>query len=213
MKKLSLISLWVFLITAVILTPLAEACLVSGPGCDIAGVADFNGDGSQDVLWRSRTTGEVTLWYMHENTLILEQKIEIASDRAWVIAGVGDLNEDGLSDLLMWNKPTGEVRISYLKDLEVTGQDTIARVSGTWNIAGLGDFNGDGNFDILWRNSTTGETIGLLCGCDQATSVKQLLGGDPMRGYFLKMPPMKPQREKGKSSSHWGSSAFWCRSV
>ncbi len=89
MKKYSFISIWVILITAALLPSSAAAGLVSGPGWNIAGVADFNGDGCPDILWRNQTTGDVAVWYMHGNTLAAEQKFESSPDTSWDVVGVG----------------------------------------------------------------------------------------------------------------------------
>ena len=144
MKKLSFITILIIVITAVIFPALAEACLVSGPGWEIRGVADFNGDGSRDVLWSNPSTSDAVLWYMHGNTLVSEQKLEIATHSAWHIVGVGDFNGDARPDILLWNKETGEVQIRYLNGHEETGHDFVAMISGTWNIVGSGTSTGTG---------------------------------------------------------------------
>ncbi len=159
LKLCSFISIWVLLFTAALFPSSAAAGLVSGPGWNIAGVADFNGDGCRDILWRNQTTGDMAVWYMHGSTLAAEQKFESSPDSTWDVVGVGDFNGDGSPDILLSNKSTGDVRIWYLNGSAVMGQDTVAGLGNPWNIAGVGDFNGDGSPDILWRNPQTGETI------------------------------------------------------
>jgi hypothetical protein len=89
MKKYSFISLWVFLLRVVIFTSFAEAGLVTGPSRDIAGVGDFNGDGSQDILWRNKATGEVAVGYIHGSAPVAEQKLESARDPVLGVVRVG----------------------------------------------------------------------------------------------------------------------------
>ena len=161
MKKCSFISIWVLLITAALLPSSAAAGLVSGPGWNVAGTGDFNGDGCRDILWRNQTTGDVAVWYMRGNTLVAEKKFESSPDSTWDVAGLGDFNGDGSPDILLRNKSTGDIRIWYLDGSIVIGQDTVAGLGNPWNIVGVGDFNGDGSPDILWRNSETGETMNL----------------------------------------------------
>ena len=159
MKKLGFVSFWVLFVAAFILPSLAAAGLVSGPGWQIAGGADFNGDGSKDILWRNQLTGDMAVWYMRGNTLLSEEQIDAFADSAWDVVGVGDFNGDGSPDILLKNRSTGDVRIWYLNGSVVVGQEAIARVGAPWNIVGVGDFNGDGYADIIWRNSATGETV------------------------------------------------------
>ncbi len=95
MKRCCLISLWVLLVTAAVFPSFAAASLVSGPDWRIAGTADFNRDGSQDILWRNQATGDMVVWYMRGSTLLSEQEIETAPGSSWDVVGVGDFNGDG----------------------------------------------------------------------------------------------------------------------
>jgi len=36
----------------------------------IARLADFNGDGKVDILWRNQTTGDLLVWYMNGITRV-----------------------------------------------------------------------------------------------------------------------------------------------
>ncbi len=49
---------------ATLLSSGAVFATVSDLNWSIAGVADLDGDGKSDILWRNSTTGENTLWFM-----------------------------------------------------------------------------------------------------------------------------------------------------
>ena len=100
MKKCSLITIWVFPVTAVILTLRTAAGIVTGPGWDIAGVGDFNGDGCRDSLRGNQATGEVVVWCMCG---VVHSDHDAIAARAPPIdmVGVCDLNGD-VSPCIIW---------------------------------------------------------------------------------------------------------------
>lgn len=119
-----------------------------------AHVADFDGDGRDDVLLRIDDA-----WHVYEL-----DGLEVASgdteapglpgDNAWRVVGTGDLNGDGRADLLF--RHVDGAWHYYAMD----GRRSIGDESGTlalpesldWTFAGIGDLNGDGNDDVLLRH-------------------------------------------------------------
>jgi hypothetical protein len=85
------------------------------------GVGDFNHDGIDDLLWHSKTTGELQAWLLDgaggvPRTLTLSKKCAV-SDGCWVnwkIIAIGDFDRDGIDDLFWLNAATGTVQISLL---------------------------------------------------------------------------------------------------
>ena len=127
-----------------------------------SGNADFNGDGSHDILWRNKATGEVAIWCMSGGALLSEQRFETVSGSAWEVVGIGSFNGDRHPDILQWNDINSNIRICYLYGSASVGCDTFTGAGRSWKVAGVGDFNGDGSPDILWRNSITGQVIVFL---------------------------------------------------
>ena len=116
-------------------------------------VADFNGDGVSDILWRNASTGNNTIW-KSANAATLQATTRI-SDLAWKAVGSGDFDNDGKSDILWRNSRTGADTI-WKSGNSATVQPVTGVTNQDWKIAGIGDFNGDGRSDILWRNVANG---------------------------------------------------------
>jgi trimeric autotransporter adhesin len=130
----------------------------------LVGIADFNGDGNPDLLWRNSDTGITTIWYMDGATwnggyANIEPTI---ADTKWSIVGLADFNGDGNIDLLWRNAESGRTTIWYMTGPKWNGDYADVRptvVGSNWSIVGIADFNGDSNPDLLWRNSSDGTAI------------------------------------------------------
>jgi hypothetical protein len=121
----------------------------------IAGTGDFNGDGIDDILWRS-DDGTVSDWLGQPTGAFVSNvgNINITVPNSWHIVGTGDFNGDGRSDIL-WRSDDGTVR-------DWLGQANGGFAGNTANfdvnvatdsrIVGVGDYNGDAIDDILWRS-------------------------------------------------------------
>ncbi|WP_198016781.1 FG-GAP-like repeat-containing protein [Rubidibacter lacunae] len=128
----------------------------------IAGVADFNNDGKDDVLWRNRANGEATVWYMDGvNRIGYSPLSPTGPTLAWDISGIGDFNNDDRPDILWRNSENGLNTVWFLNDTQLTGSAQLSPgpIQSPWRIAGAGDFNNDGNDDVLWRNRANGEAL------------------------------------------------------
>lgn len=121
----------------------------------IVGTADFDLDGSIDLLWRHPVTGELAVWLMDGMTLergvILPNDVK---DPAWLVEATGDFNSDGKSDFLWRNANDGSLRAWLMDGVARTDEVDISPPSISepgWEIAGTGDFNADQKSDILWQ--------------------------------------------------------------
>ncbi len=91
----------------------APFATVSDTHWQVAGVADFDGDGHPDLLWENSATGQVLVWNLggEDGTSVLRYGSAFATvpNTAWRVVGTGDMNGDGHPDLVWQNVQTGQV--------------------------------------------------------------------------------------------------------
>jgi hypothetical protein len=119
--------------------------------------SDFNGDGRDDILWRS-TSGNLTNWLAQPGGGFVSNDAN-----AWLsglppgvlpILGTGDFNGDNRDDVL-WRIADESVSISNgMENGGLSHDDPMLGAPDltNWFVAGIGDFNGDGRDDVLWRH-------------------------------------------------------------
>jgi hypothetical protein len=121
----------------------------------IAGVADFDHSGFDDILWQDILTGNIYIW--KSVAPLSFSGIYLGTvDPVWRIAGAADVEGNGRPDIIWRNVETGEVDIWKLANDQVSAQVSLGQVSLDFQILGLADFNGDRKQDILWRSIATG---------------------------------------------------------
>jgi V8-like Glu-specific endopeptidase len=120
--------------------------------------ADFNKDGSLDVLWHHRSEDKTGIWYMRSGTLLSEQVIPGTSDVHWQPVATGDFDSDGDLDLLRHHRTRGELALWFMKGGNLL---SIKMLQGpldvNWYPVTAGDFDSDGNLDVLWHHRTQGQ--------------------------------------------------------
>ena len=132
----------------------------------VAGTGDFNGDGRDDILWRS-VDGRVTNWLGTATGGFTDNAANALNGVTldWQVAGVGDFNGDGRDDIL-WRNNDGRIT-DWLGTANGGYTPNAANfstsVSAAWQVLATGDFNGDGKDDIMWR-STDGRITNWLGG-------------------------------------------------
>jgi hypothetical protein len=120
----------------------------------VVGVADFNGDGRDAILWRN-DSGVLANWLATASGGFVSNA-SASVGLQWKVAGTGDFNGDGFGDVL-WRNDSGQLN-DWLGTANGgwvdNGANAASFVGNDWHIVGTGDFNGDGRSDILWRNDS-----------------------------------------------------------
>ena len=131
-----------------------EPNLTKSTKWSIAGIADLNGDGRDDILLRH----EDGRWHYYPMNGSLSgpgrgSVSGVTKSLDWRLAGLGDLNGDGRDDILLRHV---EGRWTFYP---MNGRNVMAGKGGVslspntaWHMAGVGDLNGDGNDDALLRH-------------------------------------------------------------
>lgn len=140
-------------------------------GWRVMGTADFNRDGSPDIVWRNEgngaDAGAMQVWYMSGVDRYSATNLDPVLTRntlfsaGWTYVGTGDFNQDGKVDILWNNSFTGAFQVWYMDGLSRTGfanWDATLNVPITsgWRPVGVADMNHDGKPDLLRVNNTTG---------------------------------------------------------
>ena len=127
----------------------------------IAGTADIDGDGTEDLVWHNSSTGRIIIWFLDPDGVMrgTQQVRDVNLSTVWKIKGVEDMNRDGIPDLVFHNSSTGRAHIWFLDDEGeyVSGADVAAvNLDTAWQIKGVADMNKDANPDLIWHHATTG---------------------------------------------------------
>ena len=86
----------------------------------LVAVADFNGDGKADLLWRNTSNGKNSVSYMDGGTQSGSVNIPVLADTKWNVVGTGDYNGDGKADILWRHSGTGDNSVWLLDGAAVT---------------------------------------------------------------------------------------------
>jgi hypothetical protein len=156
-----------------------------GTDWQVAGVGDFNKDGTDDVLWHNTNTGQVDIWVMQNGQWSSSTGLG-GRTTDWQIAGVGDFDHSGTADVLWRNTITGHVDEWQITNAQWAGSIDLgthplsqAQSVTSWQVAGIGDFNHDGTDDILWRDPASGRNDGWVMYHGQHYSTAQFGLLDP----------------------------------
>jgi FG-GAP-like repeat len=124
--------------------------MAPGSGWTATHIADFNGDGKADILWR-HTDGRVAAWLMN-GLVSTGGAIFMSAGSGWTVTHTADLNGDGKADIL-WRHTDGRVAVWIMDGLGATSGAILLAAPNAWSITHVADLNGDGKADILLRNT------------------------------------------------------------
>ncbi len=149
---------------------------VTDPNWTVAAVADFDGNGTSDVLWRyfnaanaaDPLNGTLYEWAMDGKTVTSAGLLGQQASGNWKVVGTGDFDGSGTADILFRYENTanasdplnGITYVDFMIGTTVTGgAPTQWQVDDGWTVASIGDYDGDGRSDILWQQTSTGNTF------------------------------------------------------
>ncbi len=173
---------------AIVSGALSSGGVAVNPGASwsVAAIADFDGSGSADVLWRN-SDGTLADWSMNGSSIVSSVAptsggIAVKPDASWSVAGTGDFNGDSTADIL-WRNTSGEISEWQMNGADIIGSGDLTsggvavKPDASWSVAGVGDFDGDGKKDILWRNASGEVSAWLMNGTTITGSADLTSGG------------------------------------
>lgn len=143
-----------------------ERAEVAGPNLvstdwKIIDVADFDGDGQDDYIWRNVATGINAVWLMNSAGSLIGTAPLPSVSEAWVLVGAADFSGDGILDLV-WRDPSSGLNAMWVMSntrSTTSSAFLLPTVGGSWQIETIGDFNGDGFNDLIWREPNSGQNV------------------------------------------------------
>ena len=128
----------------------------------IKAVADFNQDGSPDLVWQHDTNGAIAIWFMDGPTMRAGVPLGPGQvmDLGWKIVGSGDFNRDGWQDLVWQHQGDGRISVWKMRGSTLVEGDLISPgqiFDLDWKIRGVGDINGDDMPDLIWQHRISGD--------------------------------------------------------
>jgi|HubBroStandDraft_1064217.scaffolds.fasta_scaffold13764_2 hypothetical protein len=85
-------------------------------GWHVVAAADFDGNGTPDLVWQYTPTRQVTVHYYGGAGGATYQGwnwLNITGDAGWTVVGASDFNGDGVPDLVWQNDATAQVTVNY----------------------------------------------------------------------------------------------------
>ena len=153
------IAIWLMLSPAAVSRVSFPLGVGAGTGWMLAAVADVNGDGRADLVWRNGNTGQLLVWYMAADGSIGGMHDYGPVPLSYELCGAGDVDGDGLADLVWFQPSDGQVAIWRMAaNGSFTPSFPGGVGAGSWRPYRIGDLDGDGRADIFWRNEASGAT-------------------------------------------------------
>jgi hypothetical protein len=82
-------------------------------GWRVVGAADFDGNGTPDLVWEYMPTGQVSVNYYQGTTYQNWKWLNSSGNPGWTVVGASDFNGDGVPDLVWQNDTTAQVTVNY----------------------------------------------------------------------------------------------------
>jgi hypothetical protein len=113
---------------------LTDQGALPNPGLEwsVAAMADMDGDGKADILFRRASDGVNYLWRMNGKAIASQAGIGAVGPE-WSIALVGDFNGDGRNDLF-FRRTDGVNYIWLMNDTTIVDQGTLPAAGTTWSV-------------------------------------------------------------------------------
>jgi hypothetical protein len=119
-------------------------------------VADINGNGKSDIVFRSPSSGKITVWYMDGNTRTAYNSHSVSTDLTFV--GASDLSGDHKADLL-FQDAGHHLFVELSLGTTFSMKDTGLVFPSGYVPRGFVDVNGNNASDIVFYNKSAGKFI------------------------------------------------------
>lgn len=126
---------------------------------ELQAIADFDGDGCDDLLFRDRDSAMWRLLKMQGLTVDVASSgdLPFARDPAMQLVAASDFNGDGRADLLMRHRESLDWHLYLMhgRQMLATGKLGFLPGDARWQLEATSDLNGDKRTDLLFRHRET----------------------------------------------------------
>jgi len=143
-------------------TTLFSAPVVASPvaGWDVVAAADFDVNGTPDLILQNRTTNALSIWYLSgtNGTTLLSAPVFGYPISGWRVVGTGDFDRNGIPDIVFQNQTTYAISVWYMATADSMvpkAAPVIGTAAAGWRVRGISDFNRDSWADIVFQNEIT----------------------------------------------------------
>jgi hypothetical protein len=149
----SALTLWLVNAGAVSATKaLDRSSLPSIEEWHVGGSADFDGDGSDDLLLFSRVKGEAEVWTFSSGAVATRTRLA-GHKGAWSVAVVDDTDGDGKAEIVWIDEFNRELE---LRDPGAAAPVDLGALQSGWRPRGGADVVGNGEAELVVNQSSTG---------------------------------------------------------
>jgi hypothetical protein len=137
-------------------------------------VADLNGNGTSDVLWR-HTDGRVAAWLMDGLATVGSNEL-IAAGTGWSVSRIADLDGDGKADLV-WSHDDGRLAVYLMDGLAPAATAQLLNAGSGWHVSQTADLDGDGRSDLVFEGDDGTVAAWLMNGTSVASGATIMAAG------------------------------------
>ena len=160
---------------------------------EMQGSGDFDGDGTDDLLWRNTGTNEMLIWTLSNGVMSTHSSLYDSSALSpWDLKWIADLNNDGIDDLLWEMNDASSVYGWLIAGNAISSAAEIYPGDlSAWTMEGCVDLDGDGYQNIIWRNNSTDEIYQWDVQGTTLTGYGSIYSGS-LSTWDMISPPVRP---------------------
>ena len=126
-------------------TPLGQV----GADYQFAGLGNFSGSDTTDMMLRSATSGNFEVYDISNNNITGAAALGAVGSN-FQVAGFGNFNgPNATTDMMLRDVNTGNFELYDIGNNAIAGASNIGAVGLNFKVQGFGDFNGDGTTDMV----------------------------------------------------------------